>query len=332
MHSFSNIFVTAAVILALTTGSNQISCYMYESARDNIVLIKEDLKETEGTVETLLLGTSLMDQGGDSPAIGDMLDTVCFNLASSAQPLCGSYFLLKDEINRNPIERVFLGMSVKSLVSDSDSKNTSSKLRVYDQIFSPVIKAEFLMEIAEPEEFEQFLFYTARVDNVLSVSAIKANIEYKRSEDFKNRVSHEKAKYTYYGMGFQSSEAEYDPATQKKKKDNTIFWDREKIVASNVEYLMQVIELCREEEIELNLVVFPHTCDTSLIQGDLADMDVYMAELCSRENVALFNYNYTAYEGIYDILTDDCFQDAKHLNRKGASKFAELLCEDYQNS
>lgn len=328
MRSFRNIVLSVAAVLVFVLVLNKVSCYLYQSARDNIILMKADLEESRGTVETLLLGTSLMDQGGDAPAISQELDTLCYNLASAAQPLTGSYYLLKDQVKHNPIKRVFLGMSVKSLVSGSDARNTSAKRRVYELMLSPVSKLSYLYAVAEPGEYEQFLLYPARVENLWQISSIKRNIAYKRSEDFRNRVSHRRAAYTYYGMGFQSSEEVYVPA-QPEERDSSIYWDRDNLVDENVEYFLKISEFCREKGIELNVVVFPHTEETAMLQGDLADMDAYMEEVCRENGMGLYNYNYTSCEGIYDLLSDECFQDAKHLNRFGAEKFAELLCADY---
>lgn len=328
MRSFRKILLSVAAVLAFVFVLNKAADFLYEPAKENLLLTRADLKETKGTVETLLVGTSLVDKGLDPLVIGEKLDTVCFNLGTAAQPLSSSYYIIKDEVKRNPIERVFLGVSVKSLVSDSGYDNTAVKLRIFKQIMTPSVKLQYLLNMVEPNELEQFLFYPASVKDIFDTEVIQRNLEYKKSDDFKNRISHKKAKYTYYGMGFQSSDDVYKKP-KKKRMDKSIYWDRENILDTNLDYLMKIIDFCKEKEIELNFVIFPHTPDTAALQGDLSDMDAYLEELCRENGVGLFNYNYTVKEDIYDLLPYDCFQDAKHLNRKGAAIFAELLSEDY---
>lgn len=331
MRSFRKILVSAVILVLFIHGVNEVSCYMYEPASDNITLSKADLKATKGKVDTLCLGTSLMDHGLNSVMMSEELDSTCFNLAVSGQPLVGSWYLLQDEAARNPIKRVFMGISGKPFVSNKSEKNTSVKLRIYSMMYSPILKAKFLREVVEPKEYEQFLFYPARVENVLDMDLIRENVEYKRSDLVEKRISHKDAKYNYEGLGYQSYDGVYKrgPVT---KVDKSIFWDRNNIIEENVEYLQKIIDFCKEREIELNFVVFPHTQETAVTQGDLADMDKYISEMCEKNGIKLFNYNYTAKEDIYEILTPDCFYDLKHLSKKGADVFTKLLCEDYKKS
>lgn len=328
MRSFRNILLSVAAILAFVIALNKVSCYLYEPASENLALSKADLKETKGTVETLLVGTSLVDKGFDPQIVSKELDTVCFNLGTAAQPMGGSYYLIKDAVSRNPIERIFLGVSVKSLVSDTGFENTSVKLRIFEQIFTPWVKLQYILAMAKPNEMERFLFYPADVDDIFDTEIVKRNIEYKQSEDFKNRVSHEKAKYTYYGMGFQTCDDVYKPP-KKKRMDKTIYWDRDNILETNVDYLNKIIKFCKKKDVELNFVVFPHTPDTAAKQGDLADMDAYLKEMCEENGIGLYDYNYTVRDDIYDLLPNDCFQDGKHLNKKGSAIFTELVSKDY---
>lgn len=156
-------------------GINQIGKFLYESARDNILLICEDLKEAEGTIETVLIGTSLMQVGMDARTLGEELDSTCFNLASSAQPVSGSYFLLKDVVKRNPVKRVFFGVGVNSFVTDSKDRSTTAKVKALKLIQSYIGKACFLMATAKPEELETLIFCPARVKNTLDFSFINSN-------------------------------------------------------------------------------------------------------------------------------------------------------------
>lgn len=330
MRSFKKILLRFMVIVLFVALIDRVGHYLYESVGDNTYFTIDELKEVDGSIETLLLGTSLMQRGMNPEIISTELDTTCFNLASSAQPIAGSYYLLKDQISRNPIERVFMGVSVKSFVSDEDSKSTTSKLRAFDLIQSPLIKLQFLTEIAEPGEYERFLFFPARVEKVVGLSAVIRNVKYRQTEDYRNRISYPGAPFEYYGMGFQSNLEEYDGAEAGKVIPETSVWSREKILDENITYLKKMGEICRENGVELNIVVFPHVEDYAEKQGNLADMDEYVQDFCAGIGANLYDYNYTARPDLYQILPNEVFMDRKHLNTSGAAKMAEMLCRDYR--
>lgn len=330
MRNFKKILLRFLLIVLFIVLIDRVGHYLYESVGDNTYFTIDELKEVDGTIETLLLGTSLMQRGMDPAIISETLDTTCFNLASSAQPIAGSYYLLKDQINRSPIERVFMGVSVKSFVSDEDSKSTTSKLRAFDLIRSPLIKWQFLTEIAEPGEYERFLFFPARVEKVVGLSAMIRNVKYRQTAAYQNRISYPGAPFEYYGMGFQSNVEAYDGSQAKNVIPETSVWAREKILDENISYLKKMAELCQENNVELNIVVFPHVEDYATKQGNLADMDDYLRDFCTEIGANLYNYNYTARPDIYRILPNEYFMDRKHLNTTGAAQMAGMLCQDYQ--
>lgn len=330
MRSFKKILLRVCVILIFIVFLDRVGYYLYESVGDNTYYTIDEVKEMDGQIETLLVGTSLMQRGMNPWIISDRLETTCFNLASSAQPVAGSYYLVKDQIARNPIKRVFMGVSVKTFVSDEDSKSTTSKLRAFDLLCSPLLKLQFMTEIAETGEYERFLFFPARVEKIVDLSVIIRNVKYRQTDNYQNRIAYPKAPFEYYGRGFQSNIDAYDGSEAGKSIPETSVWGRDKILEENISYLEKIGEICRENDVELNLVVFPHVEDYAKKQGNLEDMDAYLEEFCDRIGADLYNYNYTACRDIYETLPDGCFMDRKHLNTAGANQLAELLCQDYQ--
>ena len=237
MRNFKKILLRFCVIVLFIVLIDRIGHYLYESVGDNTYYSIDDLKEMDGEIETLLVGTSLMQRGMNPWIISEELDTVCYNLASSAQPVAGSYYLVKDQIARNPVERVFLGVSVKTFVSDEDSKSTTSKLRAFDLIRSPLLKLQFMTEIAGTGEYERFLFFPARVEKVVGLKAILRNVKYRQTEGYKNHVACPGAPFEYYGRGFQSNVDRYDGSEADRPIPETSVWGREKILEENLSYL-----------------------------------------------------------------------------------------------
>lgn len=186
-----------------------------------------------------------------------------------------------------------------------------------------------MIAAGEPGEYERFLFFPARVEDKISLKTIKRNISYRRSEDYANQIVYPGAFLKYYGMGFMSNEQEYDNSHAKGKIVESSVWNQENILEENVAAVEKIAKLCQKEDVEFNLVVLPHSQEYASKQGNLADMDAYLAGFCENLGIKLFDYNYTAYEGIYDIVDDSCFMDRTHLNVYGATRMTDLLCLDY---
>ncbi|MDO4307218.1 MAG: hypothetical protein Q4C77_10305 [Eubacteriales bacterium] len=329
MRSFRKIICRIAVLCIFAVAVNEAGRYLYESVENPVVYARKDLEETKGTVETLLLGSSLIHWGLDPAVISEELDTVCMNLGTDVQPLGGSYFLLKDQIQNNPVKRVFLGMGVAGMVSNTNTL-TGRRLAILDRMLSPAVKLEYLIQEGEFKDLEQVLLYPTRVENILNFDLIKSNILYRQSEEFQQGISPESARWQNEGMGFQSNDQVYDGNYTTEKMVRNGLWSRKNIRPEAVEYLTQMAELCHENGIEFNIIIFPHSYEYASMQGDLADMDVYFEEFCSNLGIGLFDYNYTAYEGIYDILPTEYYWDKKHLNKTGAARIAQLLCSEYK--
>lgn len=329
MRSFRKIICRIMVLLVFVLLVNKVSRYMYESRTNPLIFTREELKETKGTVDTVLLGTSLVAWGLDPAVISEELDGVCFNLGTESQPVSGAYFLLKDQIRVNPVKRVFLGIGVAGIVEDNNTV-VGRRLAILDRMFSPLVKAEYMLTDGSFRDYEQFLLYPTRVENRLNFQYVKKNIAYKQSEDFQNKIPPSYADWQYIGMGFKYNDQVYDGSFHAKKLKENGIWNRDSVEERNIEYIRKMAKLCKKNNIDFNIVIFPHAYEFAKLQGDLSDMDAYFEELCQELEIGLFDYNYTAYEGIYDILPNEYYWDRKHLNKDGAAAIAHLLCSDYK--
>lgn len=328
MRSFKKILPRILLVIVFLCVLNSGMRFLYESVRNTMVYTRQDLKDTKGETETLVLGTSLAHWGINSNVLGEVIDSPSFNLATSAQPLSGSYFLLKDQANVNPIKRVFLGIHVPSLINDTNEEGIEIREGIFDRMLSPLVKAEYLLDSAEPYEFERYLFYPARVANVFNPKVAKRNVAYKLTDDFKNNIGPEgQMEYVYQGNGNENTENEYDGSFNDEKLGEDATWKRSKVLDINEEYMQKIADFCKKENIELNLVVTPMTWEFTKLMGDMDDFHNYLQEFCDENGAGLYDFH--EYEDVFEIFTNEDYQDKKHFNSKGAEKFARLLGEWY---
>lgn len=328
MRSFKKILPRILLIVTFLCILNTGARFVYESVRNTVVYTRHDLKETKGEIETIVLGTSLAHWGINSNVLGEVIDSTTFNLATSAQPLSGSYYLLKDQVEVNPVKRVFLGIHVPSLINDMDEQGIEIREGIYDRMLSSKVKLEYMLNNAKPYEYERFLFYPARVENVLNPKVAKRNITYKFTEDFRNNIGpSDQMEYEYQGNGNENTDNIYDGSFADTELGEDATWKRSKVLEVNEDSLQKIADLCNKEDIELNLVVTPMTWEFTKLMGDLEDFHDYLQEFCEKNNAALYDFN--QYENVFEVFTNEYYQDKKHFNSKGAEKFATLLGEWY---
>lgn len=326
MRNFRKILLRVILLGAFLFAFNKVVRFMYEAPNQNVIYTRNDLKESKGEVETLILGTSLMHWGVNGETLGEVLDSTTFNLATSAQPMDGAYYLLKDQIKHNPLKRVFLGVHTAVMQTDTNS-NINLRRGIFDRIQSPLGKIEYMFKTAEFSEYESYLFYSTRIDNVMTLEKTKKNVKYKLSDDYRNNMSPQRTRYTYQGMGDENTQKVYDGSFSAKKLRKDTVWNRKRLKENSTTHLQMIADLCNENGVELNIVIPPLTWEYTKLMGDLDDMHDYFQEYCTKNGANL--YDFTNYEGIYELLPNECYQDKKHLNAEGAVKFSRLLGECY---
>lgn len=328
MRNFKRIILPVIVVIAFLMAFETGSRFLYQEPGNLIAYGKKDLKKSKGEIETLLLGTSLVHWGVNGQMLGDALESTTFNLATAAQPLSGTYYLLKDQNKYNDLKRVFLGVHVSSMTRDY-SMGIKIRESIFDRLLSPLGKLEYLYETADCAEYPLYLFYATRQDNLFNFEQVKKTIEYKLSDDYKNNFSPTNRKYIYQTMGNDNTKAVYKGNYKEKNLPRKSKWDRDIIIKSNEEYLQKIADLCRDNEIELNLVIMPMVPEITKLMGDLGDMHEYYQDFCEKNDARLFDFN--QYENINGILPNEYYQDVKHLNIKGATVLTGLLADWYIN-
>lgn len=326
MRNFKKILLRILLIFAFLCIVNKGGRFLYDTPENMAGYAIRDIKENKGEVDTLLLGTSLMHWGVNGQTLEEKIGGTVYNLATSAQSIRSSYYLLKDQTDINPIKRVFMGIHAISLINDTDGY-IAIREGIYDRIQSPLNKLSYMLETAEPREYEQYLFFPTRVKDVLDVERVKDTVKYKLGEEYKKNESPKDEELIYQGMGDENTSVEYDGSFDDERLGDDAIWNRDNIIPENVYYLEKLSALCQEKNIQLNFVVVPPTWEFTKLMGDLEDFHQYLLGYCEEYGADLYDFN--EYEGIYDYLTDDCYQDKKHLNTKGAKVLAGLLGDWY---
>ena len=319
MHNIRKIGIRILLIFIVVSLYQVSVDFVYRSYDRMVIQHKKERNQMEGTIETLLCGTSTAQRGFDPKVIDKELETVSFNIGTSLQPLDGTYYLIKDMAEKNPIETVFLTMAPDSMRREVVA--TKYRGYVYDRLDGVGSKVGYLLEACDVEEWPYIAFYSVRVENYFDFTAIKENISTKLQPDYDTGIYCHKH---YRGQGFMSSDSDY---RWKKVTVGTRKFDSASMKDKNVKYLEKIVEYCKSNRIELIFIYAPLAKDEILRYKDFNQVHDYYAELAENYGVEFWDFNY--YNNMENLFTNKMFQDKKHLNVKGAKLFSEELSKVY---
>lgn len=322
MHSIKKIIPRILVIILVLACYGSAVQYLYQPRDEVAPYIKKELDESAGNIDTLFVGTSTAYHGW-SPQIWDQqMGGYSFNIASASQSIKDSYLYLKQECERNPVERVFLGVSPKGMMKEELS--LKAKIRVYDCL-SPLNKLAYLKDHASIDEWMYLTFYPVRVEDYFDLSEVKKNVKYKLSEEYKENIYPGKA---YQGQGYFAPEKKFkgEAYTQLEKADGT--WDASQVNMEEVEYLEKIIQYCKEKNIEFIMVYLPVTGKQIARDGSADEIHEFFAEIAEENGVEFWDF--LNYKNLVEEYTNDKFKDAHHLNKEGGTQFSNTFVEIYQ--
>lgn len=294
--------------------------FLYRPYNKYSVYAVRELKECQGQIDTLFLGTSTAYRGFSPDIFDKELGTFSFNVATASQPVYGTLRLLKDQTERNPIKRVFLGIS-PAMLSQGEA-STWEKEEVYDRLFSQKEKISWLINGCTEKEWLNMVFYSVRVNKYLDVNLIKKNVSYKLSAAYReNKAPME----SYKGRGFLAKDGEYSGKSHETIVRGECTWEAE---PEREKALVEIMEYCRKKDIELVLVYIPVTAAEIDRYKDISKIHDYFKNLSDRYEAIFWDFNY--YTGLKEEFPNSMFQDKKHLNESGGMYFSRLFIEVYK--
>lgn len=324
MYNMKKISIRILLILAVFFVYENVVEFLYSPYNLTGPFIAKERKELDGEIETLLCGTSTVQRGIDPEIIDNGLETISFNTASSAQPLNGTYEVIKDMAKNNPVKTVILGISPSTMMNKEGG--TQYKVYVYNRLDGIAGKCSYLLQGCSLEEWSYILLYSIRVEDYFDGSAIKKNIEVKLSQEYKSgKIIN--SSYKIKGM-IANRKKFQEPQIETLKKEKCKF-SPEKIKEQNLEQLVRIVEYCKENQIELILVYVPLSGNAIQSYGDISPMHDFFARFAEEHEVLFWDFNY--YKDMKELFTNDKFQDKKHLNKYGAEIFSEKLVSVYNS-
>lgn len=317
--------------LAVCAGMIYVLNYLYVDTKYGLARSTwHSYYEDKGKIKNLFLGSSHVFCDIDARILSELTGEYSFDLASTRQPLNGSFYLLREADRDNELTHVYLemyyGCSAKFELYECqdmiDVKYSSNWENIDNMRMSENKLAYMLSSVGPNNDYIDMMLPFCRYRSQLGDwGYIKQVMDNKRKKEYITYQYHDKNMY-YLGQGFYGSDGGMDADTR--------CWEQWEIPAEDPigekteKYLRRIIQYCQERGISITLFVSPMD-NLELVSA--INYDIYVDEIRRISNeyqIPFYDFNLTKNE-YFPIQYDRYFKDAGHLNLAGAEKFTRFF-------
>ena len=277
----------------------------YDAFQD--VHVRNDLA---GSIDCIVIGSSQLMDGVDPRTLDEQTGGFSYNLSSNSSPMYARAMLLEEELQRNPVKTVVLGVSYNSLSKTPGEDYQEGDLFAFAKLASVGDMGEYVTQNLSPSGCVNLY---ARLANRGIAYLGHAAIGHSGSN-----VNWDARGYTYQDcvdLTQLSDDERWSilPGTVVSSFD-----------ATQVEGFHEIAQLCREYGAQLIVIQAPLS-EWALghVQG-FDEFEVAVDELCASEDVPFLDFN--LYKTRTEFLDDaTSFSAENHLCDAGAQAFSAEL-------
>lgn len=295
-----------------------------------------DFYTRQENIDVLFLGSSHVYCGLDPAVLKEKTQKSCFNMATPAQPLNGSYYLLKEAVKYHDISHVYLELYFGQSTGEEGRFKEADQLprnwRNTNYMKPSFNKLAYMLTMSDPSlAYLTFLPVRRYTADLFEPEKIKETVRQKRTENYRNYEVENVLNgvtETYVTDGFYYSE---------HKAEGGVLYDiirpvpfSEKPMTKEAEsYLRKIIEFCQKQKIGLTLYCVPFTDYQAVLHGNYDRYVSQVKEIAMEYELFFYDFNLCR-EGILDLTDDGLFRDQGHLNVYGAELFTACFAEFFK--
>ncbi len=317
------IFGVFIIISAVFVINSVLSYILIDDLDDEVRYAMHELYEQE-EIETLFLGSSHVFCGYDPRILDEISGENTYLAATPVQKVDGSYYLLKEVLKSNQIKKVYLDMfylQYRDIPAERGSIQMQWIYCITDNMKNNWNRIEFLLNASDCENYIEGFLPSARYGNyLLDRKRIERVIKSKRSSEY---INYENVPSAFYKGAYVIPGGVGNPEMIADLDNLEV---AESIISEySLKYLNKIVELCKEEEIELVLVTTPFTDFYVQALGNYNTFYAYMKEYAKTNAIEYCDFNLCRPELL--VMEKDDFVDYHHLSGKGAVKYSTVFAE-----
>lgn len=306
------------VIALFTVGISEILMRSeYYHCCDN-----KNRQRLEGKINVLFTGASHGMNGFNTEVIDKKINCVSYNLSGPAMGFRARYYLMKQEIERNHIDTVVIDITFNSLLKESGGSGDIFALpRIYTMkerlkyFFTKIPLSDMTGLIGNMMHDGIYIMESKLIgkNSLLGTENNLDNVDYE-AKGYRKTLTND--------LTLSDSEVE------SCLNSMTISVDYPK---DNIKYLNKSIELCKEKNIRVIVVVIPISDNFIWTYDEWYKFHDYLIEYCKEKDIEFFDFNLL--KNRYSIFNDkNTFTDSVHMSEEGSIVFSEKMCEIFNLS
>ena len=277
----------------------------------------------QDNIDVLFIGSSHCYRTFIPSILDEGLNVNSFNAGSSSQPIACSKLILQDAIKNNQINHVYLEVYYRFAFEDRIINNPTGMYIVTDYLNPSIEKTTCMINSSTKEElFNAFIPARREWRNLFNLEIVKNNIKLKNTTDYKEYRLPWWSGDDYKEKGYV---ANYTKVTNWNFNGNEVCNDinLNDITRDYVEDLNDIIDICKNNNIELTLISAPMSPYLLVQVGNYDSYIDYMNNLAKNNDIEYLDFNLLKEK--YFPNTSEVFKDVDHVNDYGARIVTEDL-------
>ena len=314
MQTFKRILCSVLCFVLALGLVSAVICVPYLNSEMDVYMDRNERAELAGSLDTLYIGASQLEYGLNVLQADAATGTYGYNLSSVYQSMYGHKALLEKEISRNPVKHVVLEASYEVLSHDPNTDNAQGDSVVLARLDTLGEQAAYATTYMAVDRWaDTWARYMERGITYYKNLVTGRDLQILIPED----------------KGFATHEAN-DLTVQDEA---TVYASEPGIVNApfreeNVGYFKDIVQICKDNNIELTVVVTPlsNAMLTRYAAADWDDFSANLQALCAECDVTCYDFNLL--KDYHERFSDTwAYYDINHLSEAGATAFTEAYCE-----
>lgn len=326
-QAWINVFLKPMIVIALFLAS----CFMLNfllvpPAQASIIeTILADANKCEENVDMIFLGSSRTYRGIDTPNISKNINKNVFNIAYENANYLTSYHLLKEICKENSLETLLLEVSMTNFTREDSTED----IYIYKMLteenqkqFAKAINLEYNNSI--------LLEFTNHLNNFSNGRfANNVKLKFSKFEKIGDTINNQNSKYMGNGFLYSNASAKGELSLPSSYLNGKALWQDNFAKEKQIEYFYNILEFCKEENIEVVLYSPPYPYDVSSdFVEDFNNFDNFVNETIKDYDLKYLDFSKVKKDVLE--LKNNYFYNANHCNGTGALALQPIISEILQ--
>jgi hypothetical protein len=326
-------FVETLVIVGIVVGLDVLLVYaLFPYGSTSEVVWSEYAAAANQDIDTVIVGSSTGQRCVDPNVLDSALGTSTFSLATPAQPIENTCLAVSEAISSHHVHRVIMGVDYETMSLDPWDKGTVTFVQAMAAHESlPKAMGDYAWLLTTPgfpstTKFLEVLFPWTLAHVKGGVGSIADNVRMRLDGTTTIEAAEVRdSAWTYVGKGYGNYSYQLDTSKAREAMSPTKHGIAD-FTDANMATLQKIIDLCRENDVQLVVVATPRPAFNVLCYGEKYPEQMSRMRDAVESGGGVYLDANLLKASYYAPAAED-FADGEHLNATGAEGFSAKLAD-----